>query len=125
MDTGITDRVVVKDPLDLGTYDLRGGSQVLRYDDDHRFCLNHETILTKSPQWRKDGLYRHRFVIFDNDWNITRVSKRFSFLNGEIEFAVGMVEYKDNYLITLGFQDNVSFLVKAPKQFVRDYIFED
>lgn len=125
MDTGITDRVVVKDPLDLGTYDLRGGSQVMRYDDDHRFCLNHETILTKSPQWRKDGLYRHRFVIFDNDWNITRVSKRFSFLNGEIEFAVGMVEYKDNYLITLGFQDNASFLVKAPKQFVRDYIFED
>ena len=120
----VTKTVVMKDWKDLGCIDLRGGSQVIRFDEDHRFCLTHETFLTRSPQDRKDGTYRHRFVLFDNDWNIVKVSKRFSFMNGEIEFAVGMTEYKDNYLITFGFQDNASFVVKAPKNFVKEYIFD-
>jgi hypothetical protein len=124
IDSGKTETVILHDWKDLGCVDLRGGSQVISFDDKRRFCVTHETFLTKSPQYRKDGLYRHRFVIFDENWNIEKVSRRFSFLNGEIEFAVGMTEYKENYLITFGFQDNASYIVKAPKQFVHNYIFE-
>ena len=124
-DRDVTETVVMKDWKDLDCADLRGGSQVIRYDENHRFCLTHETFLTQSPQYRKDGIYRHRFVVFDNDWNIVKVSRRFSFMNGEIEFAVGMAEYNGNYLITFGFQDNASFLVKAPIETVKKYIFEE
>jgi hypothetical protein len=34
---------------------------------EYRFCLNHETYLTKSEAGRKDGVYRHRFVVWDKD----------------------------------------------------------
>lgn len=108
---------------DLGCIDLRGGSQLIKYKD-YRIALNHETFLTKSAAGRKDGIYRHRFVVWDENFNIVKVSKRFSFMNAEIEFAVGMCEYGDDYLITFGFQDNAAYLLKVSRDFVIDYIRE-
>ena len=108
---------------DLGCIDLRGGSQVIPLGD-YRFCLNHETFLFRSEQDRKDGTYRHRFTVWDKEWNIIKVSPQFSFLNAEIEFAVGMCEYGDDYLITFGFQDNAAYLLRVSQKFVQDFIFE-
>ena len=124
IETNTTTQVVLTDWKDLGCIDLRGGSQVIPFGE-YRFCLNHETFLTRSPADRKDGTYRHRFIVWDKDWNIVKVSRRFSFLEAEIEFAVGMCEYKDYYLITFGFQDNAAFLLRAPKKFVEHYIFSE
>lgn len=123
--TGTTEQVVLTNWKDIGCIDLRGGSQIIPFENGQRFCLNHETFLFKSPAGRKDGTYRHRFIVWDEDWNIVKVSKRFSFLNAEIEFAVGMTEYKNDYLITFGFQDNASYLVRASKDFVKEFIFEE
>jgi hypothetical protein len=117
-------QVALRDWKDLGCVDLRGGSQVIPFDSGHRFTLNHETYLTQSQQGRKDGIYRHRFVVWDSDWNIVKVSRQFSFIEAEIEFAVGMCEYGDDYLMTFGFQDNAAYLLRAPKKFVKEYIFE-
>lgn len=119
----VTTTVVLHDWKDVGCIDLRGGSQVIPMGE-YRFCLNHETFLTQSPQGRKDGVYRHRFVVWDKDWNIVKVSKRFSFLNAAIEFAVGMCEYGDDYLMTFGYQDNAAYLLRVSKEFVKQYIFE-
>jgi hypothetical protein len=124
METNKTERVAVSEWQDLGCIDLRGGSQILKLDDDRHFCLNHETFLYQSPAGRKDGTYRHRFVVWDKDWKIDKVSKRFSFLGGAIEFAVGMCEYGDDYLMTFGFQDNAAYLLRVSKQVVKNYIFE-
>lgn len=122
--TGNIEEVALTNWKDLGCIDLRGGSQVIPYDENHRFCLNHETYLTQSEQGRKDGIYRHRFVIWDNNWNIVKVSKQFSFLSAEIEFAVGMCEHGDDYLITFGFQDNAAYLLRISQEFVKKFIFE-
>lgn len=122
--TGKTEQVVLSDWKDLGCIDLRGGSQVIPFKNNSRFCLNHETYLLRSPQDRKDGVYRHRFVVWDENWNIEKVSRQFSFLNGDIEFAVGMCEYGNDYLITFGFQDNAAYLLKVSKKLVHDYIFD-
>jgi hypothetical protein len=122
--TGKTTQVALLDWKDLGCIDLRGGSQVIPYDQNHRFCLNHETYLTKSEAGRKDGVYRHRFVVWDNNWNIVKVSRQFSFLNAEIEFAVGMCEYGNDYLMTFGFQDNAAYLLRVSQKFVKEFIFE-
>lgn len=124
IETGITTQTNLTAWKDLGCIDLRGGSQVISYDENYRFALNHETFLTKSEAGRKDGVYRHRFIVWDKDWNIVKVSKRFSFLEANIEFAVGMCGYKNDYLMTFGFQDNAAYLLRAPKQFVKNYIFE-
>lgn len=121
--TNTTTTIKLIDWKDLGCVDLRGGSQVIPLDDYH-FCLNHETFLFQSEQSRKDGIYKHRFTVWDKDWNIIKVSPRFSFLNAEIEFAVGMCEYGNDYLMTFGFQDNAAYLLRAPQKFVQDFIFE-
>ena len=42
---------------------------------------------------------------------------------GAIEFAVGMTAYKDDYLMTFGYQDNAAYLLRAPKEFVESFIF--
>lgn len=125
INTQTTEQVLVKNWRDLGCIDLRGGSQVIPLSGtDYKFCLNHETFLTRSAADRKDGVYRHRFVVWDTNWDIVKVSKRFSFLEAEIEFAVGMCEYGDDYLITFGFQDNAAYLLRVNKKFVFNYIFE-
>jgi hypothetical protein len=123
-ETGACERVLVTDWKDLGCIDLRGGSQVIPMGEDYRFCLNHETYLLRSEQDRKDAVYRHRFTVWDKNWNIVKVSKQFSFLMGSIEFGVGMTEYKDDYLMTFGYQDNAAYLLRAPKTFVESFIFE-
>ena len=123
IETNTTDRVVVKDWKDLGCIDLRGGSQVIPFGE-YRLALNHETFLFKSPAGRKDGTYRHRFVVWDKDWNIVKVSRRFSFLEAEVEFAVGMCEHGNDYLMTFGFQDNAAYVLRVNKDFVKEYIFE-
>lgn len=122
--TGKTEQVLVTQWRDLGCIDLRGGSQIIRMNNQYRFALNHETYLFKSEQGRKDGTYRHRFVIWDNDWNIVKVSKQFSFLNAEVEFAVGMCKYENDYLMTFGFQDNAAYLLRISQDFVNKFVFE-
>ena len=122
IETNTTVSVIQKDWKDLGCIDLRGGSQILSWKDKH-ICLCHETFLHRSEQDRKDGTYRHRFVVWDKDWNNIRVSNQFSFLTGEIEFAVGMCEYGNDFLITFGFQDNAAYLLRAPQSLIHDFIF--
>lgn len=124
IETNTTKQVALKEWKDLGCIDLRGGSQVIPFGE-YRFALNHETFLHKSPAGRKDGTYRHRFIVWDKNWDIVKVSRRFSFLEAEIEFAVGMCEYGTDYLITFGFQDNAAYLLKVPQKFVKEYLFED
>ena len=124
INTGKTEQVLVTHWKDLGCIDLRGGSQIIRMNDQYRFALNHETYLFKSEQGRKDGKYRHRFIVWDDNWDIVKVSKQFSFLNADVEFAVGMCEYKNDYLITFGFQDNAAYLLKVSQDFVKEFIFE-
>jgi hypothetical protein len=123
INTGKTEIVCQTQWKDLGCVDLRGGSQVLPFGE-YRMSLNHETFLYQSPAGRKDGHYRHRFIVWDKNWEIVTVSKRFSFLEANVEFAVGMCEFGDDYLITFGFQDNAAYLLKVPQKFVKEYIFE-
>lgn len=124
IEKGTTETVVLKNWRDLQCHDLRGGSQVIR-TGNCRVALVHETYLFRSPAGRKDGTYRHRFVVWDEDWNILKLSRVFSFMNAEIEFAVGMTEFKDDVLMTFGYQDNAAYLVRAPKKFVREFIFDE
>jgi len=111
----------------LGQYcnmpaDLRGGSQVIPFGDGY-LTLNHETYLYNSEQERKDGTYRHRFTYWDKNWNIIKFSDNFSFLDAKIEFSCGLAKYKENYLITFGFQDNASYILKIPSKFLENFIY--
>ena len=103
-----------KEEVKLDTHDLRGGSQILPYKD-HYICITHEVGLYQTQTDRKDGYYWHRCVIWDKDFNLVRVSDPFTFMDGKIEFCVGMTEYGDSFVISFGFLDDAAYLIQIPK----------
>ncbi len=113
--------VYLTEPIPLPR-DLRGGSQVIRWDDDHWIALTHEVDLFHSEVGRKDAVYRHRLILWDNEWNIVKASNDFSFLGGHVEFCIGMVEYQGDFLITFGFQDNAAYIMKTPRKIIEDIL---
>jgi hypothetical protein len=100
---------------------LRGNSQVIPYKGK-RICVIHEVDLFKNKLEQKDGKYTHRFVVWDRDWNIEHVSEPFSFMDGEIEFACGITEWKGDLLVSFGFQDNAAYILKIPQTFFDNLI---
>lgn len=105
----------------LNTRDLRGGSQVIPYND-HYLAVLHEVDLFKSEAGRKNATYRHRFAVWDKDFNLLRVSPLFDFMEGKIEFACGVTEYNDKILVTFGFQDNIAYLLVMPKDIINEIL---
>lgn len=101
--------------------DLRGGSQVLSYKDGY-LTLNHETDLYKSEAGRKNATYRHKFTYWNKNWEIQKFSEVFSFLEAKIEFACGMAKYKNDYLISFGFQDNAAYILRVPGHILEEFI---
>lgn len=122
-ETQTCEQVCLRNWKDLGCGDLRGGSQVIPFGD-YRMCIVHETFLYNSEAGRKDGTYRHRFVVWDKDWNIVKISPEFYFLGAKIEFCCGLTPYQNDYLITFGYQDNAAYLLRVNQQLVNDFIFK-
>ena len=99
--------------------DLRGGSQVLKWKDGY-IAIVHETYLYKSEAGRKNGMYRHRFIYWDKDWNLRKMSKKFSFGESNIEFAAGMCYHNDDMLISFGIQDNAAYILRCPLNIIEE-----
>lgn len=116
-----TKTVFTKSFVQLDTVDLRGGSQVIPYKN-HYLAVVHEVNLFRTESGQKNATYRHRFVLWDKDFNLLRVSPRFDFMDAQVEFACGMTEYNNQILITFGFQDNASYLLVANKSTINQLI---
>jgi len=63
--------------------DLRGSSHVLPYKD-YYFALIHTVDLQRTNLGQKDGSYQHRFVVWDRNWKIIKVTEQFSFMRADI-----------------------------------------
>jgi predicted GH43/DUF377 family glycosyl hydrolase len=42
----------------------------------------------------------------------------------KIEFSCGLAEYRDDFLITFGAQDNAAYILRISKSFVEEFINE-
>lgn len=104
--------------------DIRGGSQVISAGDFYIACT-HEVDLFKSEVGRKDAVYRHRFVVWDKNFNIVKYSNDFAFMDGHVEFCIGMDRYKDKVLMTFGFQDNAAYVLVVPEKIIEEFINEN
>lgn len=105
---------IVKEKVLSISHDIRGGSQVVKIDNRY-IAICHDVDLYKSEGGNKDGLYRHRLVVWDEDFNIMDISERFDFMGADIEFCCGLAVSKNDLLITFGFQDNAAFILQMPK----------
>jgi hypothetical protein len=101
--------------------DIRGGSQVLRMGD-YYIALTHEVDLWQTEHHKKDGRYYHRFLIWDTNFNIVKASDSFNFMAAGVEFCCGMAEYRDEILISFGYQDNAAFILRLPTTFLKNFL---
>lgn len=104
--------------------DQRGSSHAIRWGSIY-LAVTHEVDLFKNYLDQKDGVYRHRIVLWDEQFNLIGLSPEpFSFLDGNIEFCVGAAEFEGDLLISFGFQDNAAFVLRVPRLVVEDMIME-
>jgi hypothetical protein len=104
--------------------DQRGSSQLIRWGNMY-ISIHHEVILFKNYLGQKDGLYFHRLAVWDDQLNLVGLSpNKFTFLDGRVEFCVGMAEFKGDVLISFGFQDNAAFVLRTPRAVIEDMILE-
>ena len=112
--------------------DLRGGTQIYPINDNQRIGITHEVNLMKDVFGRKDGHYMHRIVVWDKDWNIIHSTNEFTFMGCQydaarkikygIEFCTGLAFHNGNVLISYGFQDNATFVMKVPQEVFFDFL---
>lgn len=101
----------------------RGGSQVIPFADGY-LALTHEVDLFESETSRKDAVYRHRFILWDRNWNIVRWSRAFSILGGHVEFSCGLCTWNNQVLLTFGFQDNAAYLLSTDGDTIMSFIYD-
>lgn len=110
---------IVKPPVDQ-----RGGTQVIKWNSFY-IAMPHEVYLYNNYLGQKDGIYRHRLLVWDDQFNLVGMSPEpMTFLDAKIEFAAGMAKWHNDLLITFGFQDNAAYILEVPERIVNDMIGE-
>lgn len=104
--------------------DYRGGSHVITVGK-YNICLTHTVNLWFDEAGKKDAIYRHAFIVWDENWNIVKRTKEFSFMDADVEFCCGMAYHNGKILISFGYSDNAAFVLAVNADFVIDYILGD
>lgn len=126
--TGKTEEVVRKERVE-GMVDerfdlLRGSSQVVRWGE-YRIALVHTCELWYTASGRKYAKYCHVFVVWDNDWNIVKMSPLFSFADYAVEFTCGLEYHDGKFYIPFAIEDNFVFLMTVDEEIIRKFIDND
>ena len=103
--------------------DQRGGSQLIRWNN-YYISITHEVNLFKNYLKQKDGLYRHRLCVWNEDIDLVGLSQPFSFLDANIEFCVGAAEFEGDLLLSFSISDNCAFILRTPKDIVDSLVLE-
>lgn len=126
--TGKTEEVVRKD-FRKGFVDerfdlLRGSSQVVRWGD-YWITIVHTCELWLTASDRKFARYHHVFMVWDQDWNIVKMSPLFNFANFGVEFTCGLEFHDGKFYIPFALEDNFVFLAIVEEEVIRKFIDND
>lgn len=101
--------------------DQRGSSHLIRWGSMY-ISVSHEVNLFKNYLLQKDAIYRHRLIVWDEQFNVIGLSDAFSFLDFRIEFCVGAAKLGEDLLLSFSVSDNAAFVLQVPKLVVEDLI---
>ena len=118
--TGVATTAFLTERIPLNG-DFRGGSQLVKFRG-YYLAVVHEVNLFKSEVGRKDGVYRHRFLMWDDKFNLIAYSRDFAFMDAHVEFAVGMAQQGSDMLISFGFQDNAAYILRMNVDVLEKFI---
>lgn len=93
---------------------FRGSAPPIEFDNGY-LLLIHEVVFTDQRT------YLHRFVYLDKDFNITKVSKPFTFLHKGIEYCCGMTTDHGNKhcILSIGMDDREAHLIFVDLDHIR------
>lgn len=103
---------------------LRGNSHLLELEDGTYLAIMHKLWSKTYDMFSKRHFgtvrakekdYYHYFARFDRYGTLIELSERFQFVSPGIEFAAGLVEKDNNYVISFGKEDVSSHLAVIPK----------
>ena len=97
--------------------DQRGGSQAFRWGKWNA-VITHEVDLFKNYLGQKDAVYRHRLLLWTDDWEFIGASNPFAFLDFPIEFCVGAAVHNENLIVSFAAADNAAFTLLIPETVV-------
>ena len=114
IETNIT-TVVHKKQQNSKLQNLRGGSQVISWNDGYLAVVHENYYKEDSPYAYK---YGHRFVFWDKDWNLTKISKEFVFFTDGTEFCAGLIYHDNEFILSFSINECENFIIKCPSSVV-------
>ena len=113
-DTGDCESIIDENPKHDFTK-FRGSAPPIEFDGGY-LIATHEVVFMNDQR-----TYLHRFVYFDNDFKVAKVSKPFTFFHKGVEYCCGLTtDHKDkNAILTVGFEDSQAFIVFVDLDHVR------
>lgn len=106
---------------------LRGGTNLLEQSDGTYLAVMHR-LWTKDTRHYiptrmayiggHDKNYGHYFVRFDSNGSLVEMSSPFQFVSRGIEFAAGVTQMGDNFIVSFGKDDVSAHVAVVPKKTV-------
>lgn len=92
--------------------EVRGGSQVVKYDN-YYIAFGHSVSLWKPYSGEKDSDYKAHIMIWDENFNLIKITEGFKFFNSKIEFCCGLCLDNDNqFIVSFADMDNAAYVLR-------------
>jgi glycosyltransferase involved in cell wall biosynthesis len=113
---------IVKNQPTLAVDQFSGGGQCVPFDAGY-LAIIHEA---RPDPTNGKRYYQHRFVWFDKDYRLQKVSKPFVFFDKQIEFAAGLAhdEHFRRFIVSFGVLDREAWLATIYEHEVRVLLWQ-
>jgi glycosyltransferase involved in cell wall biosynthesis len=109
----------VKNDTKLAVDQFSGGGQVVSFDAGY-LAIVHEA---RPDPTNGKRFYQHRFVWFDGEYVLQKVSRPFVFFDRQIEFAAGLALHNGKVIVSFGVLDREAWLASISEDEVRHMVW--
>jgi tetratricopeptide (TPR) repeat protein len=114
--------LIKHEPTTLRSDSFSGGSQLIPFRDGWLGIIHEAHVYIDRP-WKR--YYSHRFVWYDSEFRLGRVSRPFFFKDKVIEFVAGLCQHPDKdgtLVISFGFKDCEAWLARVSADEVWNFV---